>query len=155
MHLRFKVIGTLVSRGLWGPLSSMPRGLSCSLCLSALILNTHPRVHVVHFKSLLALECTRAPLDCPAARHIHNQSVFSSQGSRDSGSCWVSGFICAILISTNLAGAYFPSNDPVLWEGGFRGKGLGQRGGGNSVTFLFLQTPNGDCWAGEWLEGLN
>lgn len=41
----------------------------------------------------------------------------------------MSGFICAILISTNLAGAYFPSNDPVLGEGGFRGKDLGQRGG--------------------------
>lgn len=50
----------------------------------------------------------------PVASHIHNQSVLSSQGSRHSGSCSVSGFICAILISPNLAGAYFPSNDLVL-----------------------------------------
>ena len=67
----------------------------------------------------------------------------------------MSGFICAILISTNLAGAYFPSNDPVLGEGGFRGKDLGA-GEGNSVTSL--QPPNGDCGAGaavgKWLRVL-
>lgn len=132
--MKFSVFGTSgwVRRGSWGPCRSMFRrqlGCTASLCLAVLILHKHPMVYVVLFKSLPGPEHTRPFRAAPAAGHIHNQSVLSSQGSGDSGSCWVSGFICAILISTNLAGAYFPSNDPVLWEGSFRGKGLGQRGG--------------------------
>lgn len=81
--------------------------------LLALILNKHPRAPVERLKSLPVREA-EARLDPCASGHIHNQSVLSSQGSGHRGSCRMSGSICVILISPNLAGAYFPSNDLML-----------------------------------------
>lgn len=78
----------------------------------------HPRAPVELLKSL-PVRGAEALLDPCASGHIHNQSVLSSQGGWHWGSCRMSGSICVILISPNLAGAYFPSNDLMLWGDSF------------------------------------
>lgn len=123
--------------------------------LLALILNKHPRAHVVHLKSL-PVRGEEAFLDPCSSKHIHNQSALSSQGSGHWGSCWVSGSICVILISPNLAGAYFPSNDLMLWGDSFEGKCLGLRGREIQEHFCKLKDQGpGRTWIGKEMQGLN
>lgn len=123
--------------------------------LPALILNKHPRAHVVRLKSL-PVRGAEALLGSCASGHIHKQSVLSSQGSGHWGSCSVSGSICVILISPNLAGAYFPSNDLMLWGDSFRREVLGFEGKG--IQELFCKPKDqgpGRTWVGKEIQGLN
>lgn len=122
---------TLGYRCVWSCLWASESRVILLVYLLALILNKHPRAPVERLKSL-PVRGAEARLDPYASGHIHNQSVVSSQGSGHWGSCRMSGSICVILISPNLAGAYFPPNDLMLWGDSFGGKCLGLRGTGKA-----------------------
>ena len=89
-HVKFRVTGTSGWGGRWwsrGPCSSVLRrqlGSTASLCFAALS-HANTQRCTVSFQVTPGPEHTRASWAAPAAGHIHNQSVLSSQGGGTPG----------------------------------------------------------------------